>query len=83
MRAADSDLGVINLGIDWVSVGGESGPHARPMHPDWVCRIKSRCEDAGVAFYFKQWGEWVPVERASGNGRLERNEKWLNLVGGS
>jgi protein gp37 len=45
-------------GIDWVIVGGESGPGARPMHPDWVRDIRDRCQAAHVAFFFKQWGEW-------------------------
>ena len=42
--------------IDWVVVGGESGPGARPMHPDWVRRLRDECNDAGVPFFFKQWG---------------------------
>lgn len=46
--------------LDWVVVGGESGKDARPMHPDWVREIRDQCESAGVAFLFKQWGEWVP-----------------------
>jgi protein gp37 len=46
--------------IDWVIVGGESGPGARPMHPDWARNLRDRCEAAGVPFLFKQWGEWVP-----------------------
>lgn len=45
-------------GIDWVIVGGESGPHARPMHPDWARSLRDQCVAAGVAFHFKQWGEW-------------------------
>lgn len=49
-------------GIDWVIVGGESGPGARPMHPDWVRDIRDRCAAAGVAFFFKQWGSWMPYE---------------------
>jgi len=42
--------------IDWVIVGGESGPHARPMNPSWVSDIRDQCRRAGVAFFFKQWG---------------------------
>lgn len=42
--------------IDWVIVGGESGPGARPMHPDWVRRIRDQCAFAGIPFFFKQWG---------------------------
>jgi len=48
-------------GIDWVIAGGESGPNARPMHPDWARSIRDQCVDAGVPFFFKQWGEWVPA----------------------
>ena len=45
--------------IDWVICGGESGPHARPMHPDWVRSLRDQCKTAGVPFLFKQWGEWA------------------------
>lgn len=44
--------------IDWVICGGESGPHARPMHPDWARSLRDQCAAAGVPFLFKQWGEW-------------------------
>jgi protein gp37 len=43
-------------GIDWIIVGGESGPGARPMKKEWVTEIRDQCLDAGVAFFFKQWG---------------------------
>lgn len=46
--------------IDWVIVGGESGPNARPMHPDWARSLRDQCQAAGVPFLFKQWGEWRP-----------------------
>ena len=46
--------------LDWIIVGGESGPGARPMHPDWARTIRDQCEAAGVPFFFKQWGEWSP-----------------------
>jgi protein gp37 len=48
-------------GIHWVIVGGESGPGARPMHPDWARSIRDECQEAGVSYFFKQWGEWGPV----------------------
>ncbi|MFI6959676.1 DUF5131 family protein [Nocardia sp. NPDC050408] len=52
----------LNLeGIDWVIAGGESGPKARPMHPQWVRDIRDQCVDAGIAFFFKQWGGWAPT----------------------
>jgi protein gp37 len=43
-------------GIDWVIVGGESGPGARPMDPTWVFGIRDQCQGVGVPFFFKQWG---------------------------
>ena len=46
--------------IDWVIAGGESGPGARPMHPDWARSLRDECVSAGVAFHFKQWGAWCP-----------------------
>lgn len=49
-------------GLDWVIVGGESGPGARPMHPDWARSLRDQCQAAGVPFFFKQWGEWAPAE---------------------
>ena len=55
------DLGQLDLtGIDWVIVGGESGPGARPMHPDWVRSIRDQSVAAGVPFFFKQWGAYCP-----------------------
>lgn len=52
-------LGQIDLkGIEWVIVGGESGPQARPMKEEWVLDIMSQCERQGAAFFFKQWGTW-------------------------
>jgi protein gp37 len=45
--------------LDWVICGGETGPGARPMHPDWVRSLRDQCQDAGVPFFFKQHGEWL------------------------
>ena len=65
------DLGDLELqGVDWVIVGGESGSQARPMKEEWVMSIKKQVEDAGAAFFFKQWGTW-------GSDGVKRN-KWLN-----
>lgn len=52
-------------GIDWLIVGGESGPGARPMHPEWVRSLRDRCANASVPFYFKQWGAYRPLEGRS------------------
>ncbi len=46
--------------LDWIVLGGESGTDARPMHPEWARQIRDQCEAAGVPFFFKQWGEWLP-----------------------
>jgi protein gp37 len=63
------DLGEINLtNIDWVIVGGESGPKARPMEKEWVVNIKKQCKENNIAFFFKQWGTW-------GADKVKRNKK--------
>jgi protein gp37 len=48
--------------IDWVIAGGESGPHSRPMHPDWATGLLRQCQRAKVPFHFKQWGHWAPAD---------------------
>lgn len=65
--------------LDWIIVGGESGPNVRPMHPDWARSIRDQCAAAGTAFFFKQWGEWAPStpEQAAGNPR----SGWRCLAG--
>jgi protein gp37 len=51
------DLGTLDLrAIDWVIVGGESGPGARPMAREWVISVRDQCRDAAIPFFFKQWG---------------------------
>lgn len=55
-----------NPGLGWVICGGESGPHARPMHPNWALSLRDQCSEAGVPFFFKQWGEWQLVESTQG-----------------
>jgi protein gp37 len=55
-------LGTLDLdGIGWVIVGGESGPKARVMHPDWARDLRDQCQAAAVPFFFKQSGEWAPT----------------------
>lgn len=61
--------------IDWVVVGGESGPGARPMHPAWVLDLRDQCKVNGVPFLFKQWGEWAPAHDSM---RLPI-KKWLEF----
>ena len=65
------DHGPGRCAIHWVITGGESGPNARPAHPDWYRSLRDQCQDAGVPFHFKQWGEWVPCwmeDNYDGNG---------------
>lgn len=55
--------GGLTLGnyLDWVICGGETGPGARPMHPDWVVSLRDQCVNANVPFFFKSWGDWEPA----------------------
>jgi protein gp37 len=70
------DLGVLDLqGIDWVIVGGESGPGARPMQAEWAVAVRDQCLAAGVPFFFKQWGG-VWKKR---NGRRLEDRTWDQL----
>jgi protein gp37 len=46
--------------LDWIVAGGESGPHARPLRPDWFRSVRDQCQAACVPFFFKQWGAWLP-----------------------
>lgn len=62
-------------GIDWVIVGGESGPHARPMDPEWVRQIRDQCQRSRVPFFFKQWGG----TNKKRNGRLLDGNIWDEL----
>lgn len=77
--------------LDWVIVGGESGPKARPLHPDWVRALRDQCTAAGVPFLFKQWGEHsyeYDRERDDPDWRrcsdaARKPGQWINLEGGT
>ena len=75
-----ADVGELDLrGIHWVIVGGESGPKARPMRPEWAANVQQQCEAQGAAFFFKQWGTWGEdgVKRSKkANGRLLLGREW-------
>jgi protein gp37 len=66
--------------LDWVIVGGESGPNARPMHPDWARSLRDQCQAAGVSFFFKQWGEWTFPGQSPGKPATE-TIRWLREDG--
>lgn len=78
--------------LDWVIAGGESGPKARPMHPDWARALRDQCQAAGVPFLFKQWGNHAATydrdqddpdwQRCRDAERKSPNGQWLNLAGG-
>ncbi|MCX7001986.1 MAG: DUF5131 family protein, partial [bacterium] len=62
-------------GIDWVIVGGESGPGARPMQPEWVTAIRDQCLTHEVAFFFKQWGGF----NKKAAGRTLEGQLWSQM----
>lgn len=57
--AKKSSAELYSENIDWIIMGGESGPNARPMALYWARSVRDQCQEAGVPFFFKQWGEWV------------------------
>lgn len=69
--------------LDWVIVGGESGPNARPMHPEWARSLRDLCAAAGTPFLFKQWGEWHTRAYLAGTGepvfrQFTSFQQWVN-----
>ena len=77
------DIGQVDLsGIHWVIVGGESGPGARPMKPEWAEQVRDLCLAHGVPFFFKQWGAWGADGRKAAkaaNGRSLGGRTWDEL----
>jgi protein gp37 len=78
--------------VDWVVVGGESGPGARPMHPAWARSLRDQCAAAGVPFLFKQWGDWRanyspdrdgPTHFVEPDGRMVPIESGIEWASGS
>jgi protein gp37 len=80
--------------VNWVICGGESGPNARPMHPDWVRPLRDQCIEAEVPFFFKQWGEWILRDTKKHNkthriirdtntycNGSDNSEAWMHRVG--
>jgi len=65
-------VGSKRANLDWVICGGETGPGARPMHPDWVRGLRDQCQAAGVPFFFKSWGEWMPSYQTGATFELSR-----------
>jgi protein gp37 len=67
--------------IDWIIAGGESGPGARPMNPDWARTLRDQCEVTGTSFLFKQWGAWSPMDPADTMRRLGKKAAGRELDG--
>jgi protein gp37 len=67
--------------VDWVIVGGESGPGARPMNPDWARSLRDQCQAAGVPFMFKQWGEHAPNWLNDDAGNKIPGSEWIDRQG--
>lgn len=76
----DSD-GVVRDGVDWVIAGGESGRQARASSPRWFDSLRQQAEDAGVPFFFKQWGAWSPVGLLSAGLRRRTLMKRAEIEG--
>ena len=70
-------------GLEWVIAGGESGPGARPMHPDWARSLRDQCRAAGVPFFFKQWGAFAPEADGHDHGGIRlidrRGQSWNRM----
>lgn len=75
------------LAIDWIIVGGESGHGARPMHPAWARSVQEQCQILGIPFFFKQWGEWLPISQDSlhvigtgqNEGKYRQKRAWFRF----
>ena len=66
--------------IDWVIAGGESGPYARPMLPNWARALRDQCKAAQIPFHFKQWGHWAPA-KAPSDSKSKVQKFWDNVAG--
>lgn len=69
--------------LDWIIAGGESGHHARPMHPQWVRSIRDECATSGTPFLFKQWGKFAPVSSVGDDPDSEKHPSVFALPDGS
>ena len=77
----DNPKGPPRRGVDWVIVGGESGPKARPMHLEWVRSLRDQCQAADTPVFFKQWGEWGPNWYNDNSGNTIAGSEWMDRMG--
>lgn len=68
--------------LDWIIAGGESGPHARPAHPDWFRALRDQCAASSVPFHLKQWGEWLHEDDGADSLGTERSPLYQWPQGG-
>jgi hypothetical protein len=82
-RRYDPGTGMVDglPAIDWVIAGGESGPGARPAHPDWFRAVRDQCATAGVPFFFKQWGAWLSTDQKDAGAHTARARIYLDCTG--
>jgi protein gp37 len=73
----ETEFSLLKNGIHWVIAGGESGPGARPMHPDWARSLRDQCAAADVPFFFKQWGEWISEDQIDQEINCKKSSKRL------
>ncbi len=80
-----NELHKCGIGIDWVVLGGETGPKAKSLHPDWVRSVRDQCQAAGVSFFFKQWGDYEKRYNkgsrydSTNTGRLLDGREWNEM----
>ena len=73
---APLDLTPVLHAVDWVIAGGESGAKARPSNPEWFRSLRDQCIASGIAFHFKQWGEWAPVPDSGRSSSRTQQLAW-------
>ena len=66
--------------LGWVIVGGESGPGARPAHPDWIRFLSHQCKESSTPFMFKQWGDWVDEFHPSWKNKIEQSDVFVDVI---
>lgn len=70
-----------NCGVDWIVVGGESGPNARPMNPAWARSLRDQCRNQAIPYFFKQFGEWVDeFHPAQDRSKQEESDAFVEIV---
>ena len=80
LDSSDHECQILLDHLNWIIVGGESGPNARIMHPEWVKKIRDDCINKKIPFFFKSWGQWIPHELAHGGPYFSENIKFQSTL---